>query len=240
MFSSPPGPSITRSASFADIRAVAEAERRRRASGLEEPAEIQAIRAEAAEQAKQVLSAAVEEAERLKAAAHSEGYAEGYARGLAEGREQGQAEARAEQAQLREDLQELLDVIERERCRLWKESEQSMVELVMEIARKVIKEGAELDRGIAVAAVRHALLRSASAETVRIRVHAGDLESVKAHREELLTLVDGIRQLEIVPDRRVGPGGCVVETPGGAVDARMETQLVEVESALRACQEEAA
>lgn len=240
MFSSPPGPSVTRSASFADIRAVAEAERRRRASGVEEPAEIQAIRAEAAEQAKQVVSAAVEEAERLKTAAHAEGYAAGYAQGLAEGREEGLAEARAEQAQLREDLQELLDAIERERRRLWTESEQTMVELVMEIARKVIKEGAELDSGIAVAAVRHALLRSASAETVRIRVHAADLESVKAHREELLTLVDGIRQLEIVADRRVGPGGCVVETPGGVVDARMETQLDEVESALRACREEAA
>jgi flagellar assembly protein FliH len=97
-----------------------------------------------------------------------------------------------------------------------------------------------LDSGIAVAAVRHALLRSASAETVRIRVHAADLESVKAHREELLTLVDGIRQLEIVADRRVGPGGCVVETLGGVVDARVETQLDEVESALRACREEAA
>ena len=39
--------------------------------------------------------------------------------------------------------------------------------------------------------------------------------------------------LEIDGDRRVGRGGCVIETNAGSIDAKIDTQLEQVESALR-------
>ena len=51
-------------------------------------------------------------------------------------------------------------------------------------------------------------------------------------RDDLLSLLDGIKNLEIVDDRRVGDGGCVIETNAGTIDAKIETQLAEVERAL--------
>ena len=71
-------------------------------------------------------------------------------------------------------------------------------------------------------------------------MHVDDLETVRAFREDLTALVDGIGQLEIVEDRRVSPGGCVVETTGGTIDARIETQFTEIESLLTTMTDKAA
>jgi flagellar assembly protein FliH len=81
--------------------------------------------------------------------------------------------------------------------------------------------------------VRNALRRVSDSGSLRIRVHEDDLETVRANREELLSLVDGIPHVEIVSDRRVGAGGCVVETAGGNIDARIETQLETVGETLK-------
>jgi len=57
---------------------------------------------------------------------------------------------------------------------------------------------------------------------------------VKEHRQDLITLLDGIDHLEITDDQRVGKGGCIIETNAGNIDARIETQLEQVEKALMA------
>ena len=67
---------------------------------------------------------------------------------------------------------------------------------------------------------------------MRLRVSLGDAGRVRAMREDLLTMLDGLRHLEIVDDRRVGDGGCVIETNAGTIDAKIETQLAEVARAL--------
>jgi flagellar assembly protein FliH len=88
--------------------------------------------------------------------------------------------------------------------------------------------------------VRNALRRVVDTGKVRVRVNAEDLETVRASREELATLIDGIENLEIISDRRVGAGGAVVETEGGTIDARIETQLSEIATLLNELTDEAA
>jgi flagellar assembly protein FliH len=67
---------------------------------------------------------------------------------------------------------------------------------------------------------------------VRVRVSVADAPHVKEMRQEILELMDGLRHLEIVDDRRVGDGGCVIETNAGTIDAKIETQLSEIARAL--------
>jgi flagellar assembly protein FliH len=43
-----------------------------------------------------------------------------------------------------------------------------------------------------------------------------------------LLILDGARQLEIIEDRRVGRGGCVIETSAGTIDARIDTQFEQI------------
>ena len=55
-----------------------------------------------------------------------------------------------------------------------------------------------------------------------------------------MEIVDGLRFIEIVEDRRVGDGGCVIETNAGTIDAKIETQIAEVARALGVSESEAA
>ena len=67
---------------------------------------------------------------------------------------------------------------------------------------------------------------------VRVRVHPDDAVAVTARRDALVRRAPRAAVLEIVSDESVGRHGCVIETPVGRVDARLETQLAALERAL--------
>ena len=71
------------------------------------------------------------------------------------------------------------------------------------------------------------------AGTVRVRIHPDDLPAVEARRAALEAGAP-LAALELVADEAVGRHGCVIETPQGRVDARLETQLAALERALTA------
>ena len=71
------------------------------------------------------------------------------------------------------------------------------------------------------------------AGTVRVRIHPDDLPAVEARRAALAAGAP-TATLELIADETVGRHGCVIETPQGRVDARLETQLAALERALTA------
>lgn len=225
---------------FGDIRRVAQEERVRLFGPEPEPVEIQILRLQAGEEAQQMLAEAARQAETIRAEAREQGYRAGFAEGYEAGMAAARAEVDAERAQFRSALDALVARIEEERQRLWKEAEPQIIAFVLEIAQRIVKEEAQINRDIALSVIRNALRRVVDTETIRIRVHLEDLEIVRASREDLMTLVDGIRHLEIVEDRRVAPGGCIVETSAGTIDARLETQCAEIASVMQAMLDEAA
>jgi len=225
---------------FGDIRQIAKEERSRLFGPEPEPVEAQILRRQAGEEARQIVAEALQQAETTRHEAQEVGYRTGFAEGYEAGLAAGRAEIEAERAQYRADLESLVERIEAERRRIWEEAEPQIVAFVLEIAQRVIKEEAEVNRNVALSVLRNALRRVVDTENVRIRLNLDDLETVRASREELMALVDGIRHLEIVEDRRVGPGGCVIDTNAGTIDARLETQFAEIETMIKTMIEEAA
>ena len=69
-------------------------------------------------------------------------------------------------------------------------------------------------------------------EKVVVRVHPNDLKTVREHRSEWLSMLEGTRSLEIVEDERISAGGCLVETEAGNVEAQIERQIKVLERAL--------
>ena len=51
---------------------------------------------------------------------------------------------------------------------------------------------------------------------------------------DLSEALGGIRRLEIVPERRIERGGCLVQTAEGQIDASVVTQLERAREALTA------
>jgi flagellar assembly protein FliH len=232
------GTTGARKVAFADVEAIADAARRRRQMGEPEPPEIVLMRQQAAQEAQETIAQAKVQAQTIEQEARESGYQAGYAQGYADGEREATRHltqrANDERTAYREDLTTFIVHIEAERQRTWAEMEPQMVGIIFDLAKQVIKQEIEASRTVALSLVRNSLRRVAESGTLRIRVHADDLATVRANREDLLSLVDGIPHIEIIEDRRVGPGGCLVETDAGNIDARIETQLEEVSSTLEA------
>lgn len=195
----------------------------------EEPEQVGPTPEELLAEARRVLAEAHRQADQMRQDAVRKGYEEG----LQIGREEGLRLYQQAIDSLRDEVQKLVDAILAERQRLWEEMEPQVVELVLEIARKVLREEIQARREATLSVIKHALRRVADTEHVRIRVHPDDLQIAREHREDFLAVCDGVRQIEIVDDQRVGGGGCIIETPGGTIDASLRTQMQSVEKALR-------
>jgi flagellar assembly protein FliH len=225
-----------RRAAFGDVEAIAADERRRQQVGEPEPPEITMLRLKANEEAQEIVGQAFLQAQAIEQKAEEQGYQAGYVQGYLDGEREAQRlltqRADDEREAYREDLKAFLLHIEAERQRAWEEIEPQVIGLVFELAQKVIKQEVTASREVALSMIKNALRRVAESGTLRIRVHASDLETVRSHREDLMSLLDGIPHIEIIEDRRVGAGGCIVETEAGNIDARIETQLQEVADTL--------
>ena len=223
-------------AMFRDMGEIEREERERRMMGAPEPPEIVEMRYQAEQTAQELVGQAYLQAQSVEDEARRQGYAVGYAEGMAAGRADAerivQQQAAAEKAIWREDIAAFIGHIETEREAAWTAMEPQIISMVFELAKHVIKQEVEVSRDVALSVTRNALRRVVEGGTLRIRVNAEDLQTVRGNREELLTLVDNIRHVEIIEDRRVGVGGCIVETDAGSIDARLETQLAEAASLL--------
>jgi len=181
----------------------------------QDPAEqaLAAARAEAAA----LLMTARSEAEHIHRCARAEGLAEAQA-GLAQERQQLAAQHEAAVAEIN---------VERER--FLREAEPELLKLSFAIAEKVIARQVSEHPDIVLDLIRKSLRRIKDKSELRIRVNPEDLQLVKEARADLLAAVDGVEKIEVGDDRRVGRGGCIVESSNGTLDARIATQLRELE-----------
>ena len=58
-----------------------------------------------------------------------------------------------------------------------------------------------------------------------LEVNPADVEIVRAATDRIASELGALPRLEVAGERRVARGGCVVRTPEGEIDARLETQL---------------
>lgn len=180
---------------------------------------------------------AIQDAERIREQAQREGYQRGYEQGYQlgtiEARQHTEAQLQQTVESLRAQLQQVFEGIHAQHEAYLQHAESQMLELALEVVRKVVREELKLQPAHVLAVVRDTLRRVQSFERLRLRVNPIDLETVRQHRPTLLQTVDNIEGIEIVEDRRVDPGGCIIETEQGVYDARIRTQLSEIERAMR-------
>lgn len=195
-------------------------------------AEAEAVLTEARAQSAELWEDAQVQAEALRAAA----WQEGHHLGRTEARAAVEAELRAawdvRGATLRDELDGMVAQIAEARAGLWARQEPEMVALALDIARQVIKTEVTQNPEVVRVLIANAVRRITDKDNVRVRVSVSDAPGVKEMRQDIMELMDGLRHLEIVDDRRVGEGGCVIETNAGTIDAKIETQLAEVARAL--------
>ena len=65
---------------------------------------------------------------------------------------------------------------------------------------------------------------------VTLRVNLADIKLTTEHTQDFIREVENIQNIHIVEDSSVEKGGCIVETDFGAIDARISSQLGELET----------
>ena len=195
----------------------------------------QVVKNEAEQTAQEIIKKAQEEASRIIEEANAEQEAlkkSGYSEGLNKGREDGFSEGQGEVQRLVERTHKILEGVMARREEILSETEQQIVELVILMTRKVVKIISEKQKSVVMANILQALKKVKGRGDVTIRVNLADVKLTSEHTQDFIKQVENVKGITVLEDSTVDKGGCVVETDFGAIDARIQSQLSELETAI--------
>jgi len=161
-------------------------------------------------------------------AAYRSGHEEGYQTGLNQGREEGRAEA---ERVLRQFQQAIKDAVE-QRETLLREAKSKILDLVMQISRKVTFEAVSVDPQATLSIINGVVDSLVDRSKLKIKVNPEHLPLIEQNMERLKKESSTFKEISVEPDPRVRYGGCFIETPTGDIDARLESQLEVIEETL--------
>jgi flagellar assembly protein FliH len=195
--------------------------------------EAQMFKQRAQDEADKIIEAARQKGEEIEASARSAfeiERKEAEESGRIAGREAGFTEGKAEVERLIQRTQTVLERAQNKRAEILAETEQEIIDLVLLISRKVIKVISENQRNIVISNVVQALRKVKGRGNIIIHVNMIDVKLSTEHIKEFITLVEGAKSIQVVEDSTVDQGGCIIETDFGEIDARIASQLGELET----------
>ena len=195
--------------------------------------EAEAIKAQAQAEAEKVVADAQQKAQELEAEVHKnldDERKQALEQGREEGRAEGYGEGKAEVDRLIQRTQSVLEHAQNQRGEILVGTEREVIELVLLISRKVVKAISESQREIVVSNVQEALRKVRDKGDVIIRVNLADLKLTTDHKKDFIQALEGVKTIQVMEDTSVDLGGCIIETDFGEIDARIASQLAELEA----------
>ncbi len=159
--------------------------------------------------------------ESFKSEAHNTGYEAGREEGFKSGSEEVQRLIDRIHKVLNKSIEKRSDIID--------EAETQLIDLVLQISTKVIKVISENQKNVVINNVVQALRKMKSRGDVAIRVNLADIEITTEHTKDFLRMVENVKSITVLEDSSVDKGGCIIETDFGQIDARISSQLKEIE-----------
>lgn len=181
------------------------------------------------EDAQREAEAIILQSEKRKKEIFDKSRAEGLKIGQDEGFEIGEEEA----ARLIYQMKEIISNAEHKRASVIKEAEEDIIELVILVAKKIVKDELKIDKEVVIRNVKEALKKVSERDEITIKINLADLKLTEAHREEFLKDVSGVKKIHIKDDPTIEPGSCRIETDFGSVDAEISTQIEEIKKSLQ-------
>ncbi|MFN3828726.1 MAG: FliH/SctL family protein [Tepidimonas ignava] len=192
-------------------------------------ATLAAQRAEAEARQRAALAATEEQLRQAHARGYTEGFEQGRQAGAQETRDALLANLQAQAAEQARRVEALVASLQAELEALRTQLAEQVLALACDVARQVVRR--ELAQPLApVRAVVHEALEQLTddAQPATLRLHPHDLDMLQPALGELLAG----RRVQAVADPRVQPGGCVVESASGVVDATLARRWARALAAL--------
>jgi len=149
----------------------------------------------------------------LRGAAHAEGF------------EAGRQEALAALEPAMESLVQAIGGAAENAERFLEDAERAAVDLALALTRKLVGAAFEAQPELVLEAVTGALRRTTVRDHLVLEVNPADFELVREAADGVAARIGGIRRMDVVAERRIARGGCVVRTEEDEIDAQIEEQL---------------
>ena len=173
------------------------------------------------EKAAQILEAAQDELEEERKRAHDEGFAEGEA----EGKKIYETKLEEELREHEESLKNVLDEIARERENTFTQLEEEMVNLSLEIVKKIINPAEEELNNVYTSLIKNALRQMPTDGKFIIRVSPSEYEKYFSSGSAVIELDSGTTvTATMLRDVSLESGDCVIDTDDVTINAGLESQ----------------
>lgn len=153
------------------------------------------------------------------------------------GYEDGKREGERSVLTLKTSLKKAVDMLERGKRDFFREKEKELIAIATAMAQRIIRKEISLDTKIVEKIVREAIQRATDSdcEQVVVRMNPQDWEKLKTIDKKLDFSIRGGKQkknIRFEKDEDILPGGCMVETEKGVINATIESQLERLGKAL--------
>lgn len=152
-------------------------------------------------------------------------YREAYRLGLEEGRQKAFAESRDELQEKMQSLKSVIAAIESLKVDLVGFNEAHIMRLIYYMAKRLMMDEISTRPEAVLSVVQQAAAAAQSDETITVRVAEEDFAFIEGAREELGTEFAVLGRARIESSPEIKPGGCIVQTNYGDVDATVERRL---------------
>lgn len=158
--------------------------------------------------------------------------------GFQQGREEGREVAAGKAITLLTGLEQTLSQAIQEKDDVIVQAEKQILELAIAIARKIVRTEIQLNPAVIEETLKQAIGKVTDRDSVTVYINVKDLERVTKRRNEVLRHLDPGSRVTVVEDENIEPGGLIISTQLGNIDATIRGQELEIDRVLRQIHEE--
>lgn len=123
--------------------------------------------------------------------------------------------------------------LENEIAKIRSDSEKAIIPIALKAAKKIVGKEIELSNETILNIVLNYLKAVSTHKKITIYVSRKDLSILENNRQQLKDVFESLEALSIRERSDIEPGGCIIETEGGIINAKLENQWEVIETAFK-------
>ena len=158
---------------------------------------------------------------------------DGFQLGYEEGLKQAEQDLREQYNDMLHEASQILEQAYVLKQQIVQEAEPFLIQMSCAIAEKIVARQLTVEPEWVVDLIQSVLARRREKGIITLCVSPAHFAYIQDAREELLLHIDSQAELQMIPDPSVQDHGCVIRSSFGSIDARIDTQLKEIKTALQ-------
>ncbi len=130
----------------------------------------------------------------------------------------------------RNQIRSLFQTIEQRLTGLTPAVEKALLTFTLGVAEHIIRQEVKMSPEIVLNVIKDGIKNILGVETIKIRVHPSNIQLVQEQKHSIQSVSSSLREIIFEADEHVEQGGCIIESDLGNVDARIITQIEQVNS----------